>query len=55
MASVGAVSDDLMVYFEPLFIPVAVMKVHVLLIATGNWNVTRFLGSLVLDPSAKVL
>ena len=42
VASVGAVSDDFTVYVEPFTMPVAVMKVHVLLMATGSWKVTRF-------------
>ena len=51
VASVGAVLDDFIVYLEPLFMPVAVMKVHVLLMAAGNWKVARLLP----ESSAKVL
>lgn len=51
VASVGAVVEDFTVYFEPLTMPVAVMKVHVLLIAMGSWKVTRLLP----EASASVL
>lgn len=51
VASVGAVVDDLRVYFEPFTIPLAVMSEHLLVMATGSWKVTRLLP----DASASVL